>query len=65
MKTSTRKDYEGRPTHNRTPAPERTFKAPTTNKSNKTVSNIIYRVSQEFGVILQELTEVPYRTTFK
>jgi hypothetical protein len=35
----TENDYDGRPTHNRTPAPARTLRAATTRKPNKTKSN--------------------------
>jgi hypothetical protein len=38
-KTTTTKDYDGRPTRNWTPAPGRTFNSATSKKSNKTRSN--------------------------
>jgi hypothetical protein len=41
------KDYDGLPTDNNTHAPTRTLKAATTSRQNKTVSNIIYTVTED------------------
>jgi hypothetical protein len=51
-------DYDGRSTHNRTPAPARTFKAATTNKPNTTKRNHVQTKDTQIELMVNHITKI-------